>query len=175
MVVVTCSASLLEPCDRLPGEQSSRDGRWGLDPCLALLWPSPPSCPPSGTWESKNRVLGNRSPCPEAPPCLQSHCMGLLSHLSQSFLKTPGYSCSEDGHLLAHPGVPHRTCIQTGVPAQGGSQSKRDTTYTHRTQTQEEGILRDTGGQGSYGLGHTACSSIVLLGVFVGEGEESRT
>lgn len=106
-----------------------------MDPCLAILRPPPSSCPPSGARESKNRVLGNRSPCPEAPPWLQSHCIGLLSHLSQSFLKTPGYSCSEDGHLLAHPGVPHRTCIHTGVPAQGGSQSKRHNIYTQDTNT----------------------------------------
>lgn len=32
-----------------------------------------------------------------------------------------------------------------------------------------------TDGQGSHGLGRTACSSVVLLAVFVGEEEESRT
>lgn len=114
-----------------------------MGPSLALLLQPPSSCPPSGAWDN-DRILGNQSPCPEAPPCLQSHSMGLLSHLSQSFLKTPGYFRSEDGHLLAHPGVPHRTCIQTGIPAQGGSQSKRDTTHTHRTQTQGGWHLQGT-------------------------------
>lgn len=59
---------------------------------------------------------------------------GFFNHSFQSFLKTPGHCCSEDGHLLARPGVPHRTRVQTGISAQRGAQSKQDTAHT-RTRT----------------------------------------
>lgn len=119
-------------------------------------------------------MLGTWGPCPEAPPSHPMPPHRLAQPSPQSFLKSPGHSRSEDGRLLAHPSVQHRTCIQTGVPAQGGSQSKGDTTHTHGTQTQRAGQGTQMVGEtraGAYG----ACSSVVLLVVFVGEGEESRT
>lgn len=99
--------------------------------------------------------------------------MGLLSPLTQSFLKTPAHSCSEDGHLLAHLGVPHRTHIQTGIPAQG-AHNLNETQHIHTGHKhREEASSRDTEGEGSPGLGHTACLSAALLADLVGEGEES--
>ena len=121
-------------------------------------------------------MLRNWGPCPQAPPLLPVPSHGLVQPSPQSFLQTPGNSCSQNGHLLAHLSVPRRTCIQTGVPARGwGSQSKGDTAQTHRTQTRGAEHLQGRQMGREPRRGHTACSSLVLLAVFVGEGEESGT
>lgn len=76
----------------------------GPFPSIAILSFPSPSGMGQGDWGNS---AWSRGP-PEAS-----------GHLSHSFPKTLGHCCSEDGHLLAHPGVPHRMCVQTRVPAQG--------------------------------------------------------
>lgn len=60
-------------------------------------------------------------------------------------------------------------------PCPGGAHNLNETQNVHTGHKHgERGIVEGHRWSGSHGLGRTACSSIVLLAVFVGEGEESR-
>lgn len=163
-----------------PGQQSGRDRDQGMcvRACPFLTCDSHPPLPthPLGPGRAEGaardpEALPRTSSCLPMPPC------HLASHLSQSFLKTPGHSSSEDGHLLAHLGVPHRTCIRQGSLPRGAHNLKTQGTHTHtrRTQTQGVGHLQGTQmvrGATGWGVQH---DQVCPSAVFVGEGEESRT
>lgn len=76
--------------------------------------------------------------------------------------------------------MPHGTCIQTGVPAQGGLQSKQDTTHAHihthaGHRRREWGIFKGHGWPGEPWAGAHSVFKHRPSVVFVGEGVESRT
>lgn len=83
-------------------------------------------------------------------------------------------SCSEDEHLLAHPGVPQGTRMQTGIPAQGAHNLNK-TRHTHTGHRHgERGIFTGNRWSEKPRAGASACSSLVFLVVFAGGGRGTQ-
>lgn len=162
-------------------QASTPAGRCGSgDPRLSFFQPrechsSPPSHPPSwdsGKGENRFLELGALPRSPSLPP-VPPHRLTQPSvpKLPQDTWR----SCSEDEHLLAHPGVPQGTRMQTGIPAQGAHNLNK-TRHTHTGHRHgERGVFTGNRWSGKPRAGASACSSLVFLVVFAGEGEERRT